>query len=97
MQGLAGGVQSTRPTTVTQGSYNSHENLFSQGELPRQAVNSTLLAMLEQLPKALLSQGKRQSCYAIVLVRVRRGSHCTGLIHDPMRECGKKELRAASL
>lgn len=80
MQCLAGGVQSMRPIMITQGSHNSQENLFSQGEFPPQAVNSTLLAMLEQLPKALLSWGKRQSCYAIVLVRARRGSHCTGLI-----------------
>lgn len=32
MQHLAGGVQSTRPTVVTQGSHNSHENLFNQKE-----------------------------------------------------------------
>lgn len=74
MQHLDGGVQSTRPTMVTQGSHNPHDNLSSQGELPPQTVNSTLLAMLEQLPKALLSWGKAQSCYAIILVRARRGS-----------------------
>lgn len=60
MQHLVGGVQSTRPTMVTQGSHNSHENLFNQGELTSQSVNSTLLVMLEQLPKALLSWGKTE-------------------------------------
>jgi len=65
--------QTAAPVTLPRGSHNSHENLFSQGELPLQTAASTLLATPEQLPKALLRRGNTHSCYATVSSRARRG------------------------